>query len=196
MRHLRFILLGGSIGSLLVAQACGGDVGNVDGGPDGAPNDATLDVAQQNDSGSDVNNTNDTGPGDTGTDTGTDASDGGTTPDSGNLGITSWGCGTATVSDCSACIGHDEPCVYCDNADASAHAGVCVQPGTGCGNSAPNNSGLCACPHDAGSCPAAYQVCLAFGPQGVCDTCGAVMQTNGLKCENGGTCNANDGGCP
>ena len=193
--RLRFIVLGGSIGSLLIAQACGGDVGTVDGGPDGATNDATVDVVLPNDSGgSDVNTTNDTGPtdGGSGTDTGTvDAgSDSG-----GGLGITSWMCGTAIVSDCSACIGYQQPCVYCSNADASVRSGVCVEQGTGCGNTIPPMSNLCACPRDAGACPAPYQVCLSLNVNNsVCDTCGAVVGTNGLTCENGGKCTL-DAGC-
>jgi hypothetical protein len=199
MRH-RLLVVGAWVGAVLVAQACGGETGTVDGGVDGATNDGTFDVAPQNDAGSDVNSGSDTGSSDTGTtdSSTTDASDGGTT-DSGGTNIGSWTCGTATVSDCSACIGHTMPCVYCANADASVLAGVCVITAGGCGTSMPNGYNLCRCNADAGACPEPFQVCLNPGgppTNDVCDTCGAVPLTNGLTCENGGKCNAADGGCP
>jgi hypothetical protein len=170
---------------------CGGAVGaDLDGGQDVT----TKDVSSGPDASNDVVQQNDTGnPSDTGT--GSDATDGGA-PDSGS-NINQWTCGSATVTSCSQCIGHTQACVYCANMDASALAGNCVQQGTGCGTGIPTGYNLCRCPDDAGSCPEAYQVCLPFGGpgNGVCDTCGAVNQTNNLNCQGGGKCDAVDGGC-
>ncbi len=181
------------MGAGMAAQACGGTDAIIDGGTDGAIDDVTtIDVVTAQDSGADVVNNDDTGT----TDSGGDATDGGTTIDSGL--IKTWGCGSTTVTDCSLCIGHSMPCVYCANADASTLAGACVQEGTGCGGSTPNGYDLCACSKDAGAsvCAESFEVCLpAGGPYYVCDTCGAVNTTNGLTCENGGKCNATDGGC-
>ena len=193
----RFVLLSLSVGSLIIAQACGGTTDDGDGGLDSSTNpDVTTapDVNNNPDTGGGPDATvDDSSTGDTGTTT--DASDAGTTPDSGKQ-ITSWTCGNTTVSDCSQCIGHTQTCVYCENGDASVVSGVCVQFGTGCGATIPQNFNLCACPKDAGACPEAYQVCLQVTQQqSVCDTCGAVQTTNGLTCENGGKCNATDGGC-
>jgi hypothetical protein len=175
---------------------CGGDNGvNLDGGLDVTMNDVTPGSDASNDvMQNDTGNPNDTG---TGTDTGgSDASDGGTAMDSGGSNIGSWTCGNATVTDCSQCIGHTQPCVYCANMDASALAGICVQQGTGCGNGTPTGYNLCKCNTDAGVCPEAYQVCLFAGTAySVCDTCGAVNQTNNLTCKSGGKCDAFDGGC-
>jgi hypothetical protein len=196
----RWVLLSLWVSSIVVAQACGGstDTGD-DGGADSSANDATTqpdNFTPPPDAGlEDVVTTPDTGTTDSST---TDAS---TTPDSGGKPITSWTCGNATVSDCSQCIGHTQTCVYCNNQDASVVSGTCVQTGTGCGNGIPQGFNLCACPKGDGgvsACPEPYQVCLVFGQQqqqGVCDTCGAVQNTNGLTCENGGKCDAVDGGC-
>ncbi len=172
---------------------CGGEsTGGDGGGPDvttmDSPSpgpDASNDVAQQQDTGG-----NDTGTGSDASDAGTDSSDGG------GSNINQWTCGTAVVTDCSLCIGHTQACVYCDNMDASVLSGICVEQGTGCGNTIPMGYNLCACPKDAGACPEPYQVCLPITMMNsVCDTCGAVTTTNGLTCENGGKCDAVDGGC-
>jgi len=176
-----------------IVQACGGSVGTgADASTDGtvgndAPisNDASNDVTQPMDTGT----TNDTG-------TPSDASDAGV--DTGNPPITSWHCGTAVVTDCSLCIGYTQGCAYCADNDASVLLGTCVEQGTGCGNGIPMGYNLCACTHDAGAatCPEPYQVCLPITVMNsVCDTCGAVTTTNGLTCENGGQCDAVDGGC-
>lgn len=197
MRRLVFLSL--SVGAIVIAQACGGTTETDDGGNDSSTNDVTTNP--------DVNNTPDTGGQDVvvndsstdggGTDATTnDASDGATTPDGGGKPINSWTCGNATVSDCAQCIGHTQTCVYCSNADASVVSGVCVQFGTGCGQTIPQNYNLCSCPKDAGPCPEPYQVCLPVNQQqSVCDTCGAVQFTNGLTCENGGKCAADSGAC-
>jgi hypothetical protein len=173
-----------------IIQGCGGDSGvNIDASTDGTVsdspnmgNDASNDVAQQNDTGMG----NDTG-------TGSDASD--ASMESGSTGILSWGCGNATVSSCALCIGHTQPCVYCETKDASVLAGNCVQEGTSCFMGAPMGYGNCPCPgNDAGGCPEPYQVCFAF-MGGQCGTCGEIPETNGLTCENGGKCDSVDGGC-
>jgi len=187
----RFAFLVLSCASYGIVQACGGSVGtgsdastDVTVGND-APNggnDASNDVAQQNDTGA--------------TDTGapSDASDGGV--DTGNTGITSWGCGTATVSDCSLCIGHTQVCVYCANTDASVLAGNCVEQGTGCVGAGPTGYQTCMCPGgDAGGCPESNQVCLMITGHDYCLTCGEYTGTNGLTCENGGKCDDVDAGC-
>jgi len=196
----RLVVLSLCVVPVIIAQACGGTTDNGDdGGLDSSTNDVTTNP--------DVGNNPDTGgpdgfvddgstDGGTTTDASSDATDASTTPDSGGKLITSWTCGNATVSDCAQCIGHSQPCVYCSNADASVVSGVCVQFGTGCGNTTPQNFNLCSCPKDAGTCPEPYLVCLQVTQQqSVCDTCGAVQTTNGLTCENGGKCNATDGGC-
>ena len=197
----RLILLSLWVGSLVVAQACGGSTDTDDGGLDSSSDDATTtpDTSTPPPDGSveDVV-TPDSGTDDTGT---ADASDGSTSPDTGGKPITSWTCGNATVSDCAQCIGHTQTCVYCEDNDASVVAGQCVQEGTGCGNGIPQGYNLCTCPHTDGgvsACPEPYQVCLYLGPQnqpGVCDTCGAVPTTNGLTCESGGKCAADSGTC-
>jgi hypothetical protein len=195
--RVRLVIGGLSIGSVLVAQACGGTTDTGDGGFDGSPNDATIDVPiQQNDTGtSDVTVNPDTGPGNDagpGNDGAVDAG-----PDT-STNISIWVCGTVTVADCSLCTGHTMPCAYCANADASTLAGACVEQGGGCGGTIPMGYNLCRCSNgDAGPCPEAFQVCLnAGGPptNDVCDTCGAVTTTNGLTCENGGKCTL-DAGC-
>jgi hypothetical protein len=189
--RLAFLVL--SCVSYGLVQACGGEATTgIDASTDGSVgNDAPI---NGNDASNDVAQQMDTSPMD---DTGTtsDASDGGA-PDTAGMGINSWTCGNTTVSDCSLCIGHTQTCVYCADNDASALSGVCVQFGTGCGNTIPMGSNLCACDKDAGGCPEPYQVCLQITQTaGVCDTCGAVTTTNGLTCENGGKCDAVDGGC-
>lgn len=198
----RFALLSVWVGSVVVAQACGGTTDTDDGGLDGSTDDVTT--TQDNfvppaDTGpDDVVVPDDTGTGDGGTDA--IAIDAG--PDSGGKPITSWTCGNTTVSDCSQCIGHTQTCVYCANADASVVSGTCVQFGTGCGNTVPNGFDLCTCPRTDGGvgvCPEPYLVCLPVSqnPQnpGVCDTCGAVTTTNGLACQGGGKCSADSGAC-
>lgn len=195
MRRLVFLSL--SAGAIVIAQACGGTTETDDGGTDSSANDVTTtpDVVNTQDNFVPDVIDNDTSTDDGGTDAASDASDGATTPD-GSKPITSWTCGNTTVSDCAQCIGHTQTCVYCSNADASALSGVCVQFGTGCGATIPQNYNLCTCPKDAGACPEAYQVCLPVNQQqSVCDTCGAVQMTNGLTCENGGKCAADSGAC-
>ena len=195
----RWALLSLWVGSIVVAQACGGTTDTGDGGDDAAANDVTTFdnfVPPQDTGTGDVFTTPDTGVSDGGTEAALDAA-----PDSGGKPISSWTCGNATVSDCAQCIGHTETCVYCANNDASVVSGTCVQSGTGCGNGIPQGFNLCACPKGDGgasACPEPYQVCLTFGQQqqqGVCDTCGAVNTTNGLTCQNGGKCSADSGTC-
>lgn len=174
--------------SWALAQACGGDTGTgLDGGDDGT----VPDVFQQPDtSGNDVVTNPDTGPvDDSGTDTGTttDASDGGTTIDT---GIAQWNCGSVKVSDCSQCTGFTQPCAYCNFQDASVITGSCVQQGTNCQAAIPQGFQDCPCA-DASTCIEGFQVCTAFGR---CHTCTDNPQNNGLKCEDGLTCQA-DAGC-
>ena len=178
---------------IAIVVACGGTTDTDDGGLDASTNDVNTtpdNFTPPPDSGvQDVVTPPDGGPDDA-----SDASDAPTTPDTGGKPITSWTCGSTTVSDCSQCVGHTQTCVYCSDTDASAVSGVCVQFGTGCGNTAPNGYNLCTCPHDAGSCPEPYLVCLPLSQtQGVCDTCGAVNTTNGLTCQSGGKCAAEKG---
>jgi hypothetical protein len=175
-----------------LVQACGGSTGT------GV--DASTDVTMGNDAPNNGNDaaTNDVSqPMDTGTtDTGsTDASDGGV--DSGSTGITTWGCGTATVTSCALCIGHTQECVYCADNDASALAGNCVEQGTGCVGAGPNGYETCTCPGgDAGECPESNQVCLKItNTEYDCLTCGEYNGTNGLTCTGGGKCDAVDAGC-
>jgi hypothetical protein len=187
--RLAFLALVGV--STIGAVRCGGDNGvNLDASTDGTSGNDSPSVG---DASNDVGMGNDTS---TGNDTGTsDASDGGAM-DTGSTGITNWGYGTATVSDCSQCVGHTQPCVYCGTADASSLAGNCVQQGTGCYGGAPTGYGICTCAGgNVALCPEAYQVCLAFGQGHYCLTCGEFNQTNGLTCENSGKCDAMDGGC-
>ncbi len=190
--RLRTAFLGLSCFCWGFAQACGGDSGvNLDGSTDGTvQNDVTPPPP---DSGNDVVNIPDTGPGDTGTDTGTtqDGSTDGGVQDSGTANITSWQCGSVTVSDCSQCTGFQQPCAYCNFADASVLKGVCTQMYTGCQNAIPNGYQDCPC-QDASTCIEGYQVCTQFG--GRCHTCTDNTQNAGLKCENGGTCSP-DAGC-
>lgn len=204
MRPTRLFVLGCSLGSLVVAQACGGDdSSNVDGSADGAPSDGTVaDVNSNPDTGSDTGS-------DTGTDTGTGGdtgSDTGTGMDAGGGKITQWMCGNATVSDCTQCIGHTQPCVLCNTMDASDLQGSCVQSGTTCGvGGFMAQFQQCPCPtKDASACPEPFQVCYTTGGMfggSVCLTCGEpaggfmMNATNGLTCENGGKCDAVDGGC-
>ncbi len=192
----RIALLSLWVGSIVIAQACGGTTDTDDGGLDSSTNDV---AAQDNfvppqDSAppDDVVTIPDSGPGDTGV-----PIDAG--PDTGGKTITSWTCGNATVTDCAQCIGHTQTCVYCADNDASVVNGTCVQTGTGCGNTIPQGFNLCTCPKGDGgvsACPEPYQVCLPVTQQqSVCDTCGAVVTTNGLTCENGGKCAADSGNC-
>jgi hypothetical protein len=194
----RLVFLSLCVGSLVIAQACGGTTDSDDGGIDSSANDVTTnpDVNNNPDTGGPDVIDNDVTPGDGGTDASSgDASDGATTQDGGKP-ITSWTCGNTTVSDCAQCTGHTQTCVYCSNADASVVSGVCVQFGTGCGNTTPQGYNLCSCPKDASTCPEPYLVCLQVTQQqSVCDTCGAVNTTNGLTCENGGKCVADSGAC-
>ena len=195
MRRLVFLSL--SVGAIVIAQACGGTTDTGDGGNDSSTPDVTTnpDVNVTPDTGGQDVVVDDSSTGDGGSDATTgDASDGATTPD-GSKPITSWTCGNTTVSDCAQCIGHTQTCVYCSDTDASVLSGVCVQFGTGCGQTIPQNYNLCACNKDASTCPEPYLVCLQFNQGGVCDTCGAVQQTNSLTCENGGTCHADSGIC-
>jgi len=186
--RLAFLVL--SCVSYGAVQACGGEATTGgDASTDGSVgNDAPI---SGNDAGNDVAQQMDTGTSDTGTPS--DASDAG---DTGTNPISIWTCGNVTVADCSLCIGHTQGCAYCADNDASVLVGTCVQQGTGCGNGIPMGYNLCACPKDAGACPEPYQVCLPLTmANSVCDTCGAVPMTNGLTCENGGKCDADDGGC-
>ncbi len=189
----RWVLLSLSVGSIVVAQACGGSTATDDGGVDSSTNDVTTtqdNFVPPQDTGVEDNFVP---PQDAGTG---DASDASTAPDTGGNPITSWTCGSTTVSDCAQCVGHTQTCVYCETNDASVLSGACVQLGTGCGGSIPQGFNLCPCPKDAGACPEPYLVCLQVTQQqSVCDTCGAVQTTNGLTCQNGGKCDAVDGGC-
>ena len=188
--RVRLIFTGLVCGTWAFAQACGGDTGTgIDGGDDGT----VADVFQQPDtSGADVA-TPDTGPDDssTGNDvTVTDASDGGTTIDT---GIAQWNCGSVKVSDCSQCTGFTQPCAYCNFQDASVITGSCVQEGTNCANVIPQGFQDCPCiAGDASTCIEAFQVCTQ---QGRCHTCTDSTFNNGLKCEDGLTCQIDAGGC-
>ncbi len=190
--RLRTAFLGLTSACWVFAQACGGDSGtDLDGGSDGTVNDV---VSQPDTSGNDVVQPQDTGTDDTSTgndgSTTTDASDAGTQADT---GITSWKCGSVTVSDCAQCTGFTQTCVYClaFQADAAPLSGVCVQEGTNCLNSIPQGYQDCPCNNDASACPEGFQVCTQ---QGRCHTCTDNLQNNGLKCEDGKTCVA-DAGC-
>ncbi len=179
-----------SCGAWIAAQGCGGDSSTTDGGNDGTtgndvnnppPDSGKQDVAQQND----------TGVPDTG---GGDASDGGTQQDS-SSGNLVFACGTdgGTVTDCAQCTGATQPCVYCEIGDASVHAGECRTFGSSCNFNPTPPTGFagCTCFNDASACPESYQVCR----NATCRTCSDSTNNNGLKCENGGTCDNVDGGC-
>ena len=188
--RVRLVFTGLVCASWAFAQACGGDGGTgLDGGDDGT----VADVVQQPDtSGNDVVTNPDTGTDDA-SDTGSDvvvtsdASDGGTTLDT---GIAQWNCGSVKVSDCSQCTGFTQPCAYCSVTDASVLTGSCVQMGTNCFNNIPNGFQDCPCA-DAATCPEAFQICSG---QGRCHTCTDSLQNQGLKCENNLTCQV-DAGC-
>ncbi len=194
MRWTAF-LLGLSCVCWSLTQACGGDTGSgLDGSTDGTVGN-DVNNPPPDSGGQDVVNNNDTGTSDTGTnDTGTsDASDGGTITDSG----IAYRCGdSGTVTDCSQCTGFIQPCVYCAFTDASVHEGICTPFHTNCFNALPPNSAFvdCPCNNDASTCPESYQVCVGGGG-GRCHTCSDQTGNNGLKCENGGTCDYTDGGC-
>lgn len=175
------------------AQACGGDGAvDLDGSTDGTTGGDTV-TPPPDSGGQDVVVIDDTGTGDTGT---TDAGDAGTTPDSSSGGL-AYRCGFdgGTVTDCSQCVGATQPCAFCGTADASVILGVCTALHTNCFNAIPSNQYQdCPCPADAGACPESYQIC-ATGGGGRCHTCSDQNTNNGMKCENGGTCDYVDGGC-
>jgi hypothetical protein len=194
--RFRFLALSLAVASWSFTQACGGD--------DSTNQDASPDVTSGNDTGTGNDSGNDTGTGnDSGNDTGTgndSGNDTGTT-DSGGGGLYRCGNGVdaGTVSDCSQCQGNPEPCLYCGNADASAHSGRCTTLGSSCLNGAPTGFGVCSCgtnTGDAAACPGAFQVCVDNQNNGFdCHTCGDNGGDNGLACKGGGTCNNADGGC-
>lgn len=192
MRRTYWVLLASSLWGLV--QACGG-ADTILG--DGGPNDATVDVTPSNDSGGqDVVQQGDGATGDGGTTTGDatasdGATDGGTTTDGGGLAFR---CGTSTVTDCSQCPNATQPCVYCGFLDASVLRGVCTTLHQGCQNTIPQGFQDCPCPQDPSGCPEAYQVCSNSGG-GRCHTCSDDNNNDGLTCQNGGTCDAVDGGC-
>jgi hypothetical protein len=195
--HLLFLV--GTVAALGCVEACGGDT--TDGGADsGGPDTTTTDVTPPIDTGTDTTTTTDA-PDDTTTVTdtgttdggGTDASDGGA-QDSGLVTLTSWQCGSVTVSDCTQCTGYTQPCVYCATGfqDAAAYTGVCVITHSNCLNAIPNGYQDCPCNNDASTCVESYQIC---NNQNRCHTCEDNNNNTGLTCQNGGTCNATDGGC-
>src|SRR5678815_3592434 len=168
--RVRLVFTGLVCVSWAFAQACGGDPGtDTDGGSDGTlidnfvPETSPNDVVTNPDTGPD-----DTGTGDTGSDvTTTDASDGGTTIDT---GIAQWTCGSVKVTDCAQCTGFTQPCAYCGTQDASVLTGVCVQTGQNCFNTIPNGFQDCPCA-DAATCPEAFQVCTTNGRCHTCTDC-------------------------
>ena len=173
--HYRFVALSLAVVSWSLAQACGGDDSN---SGDASPDGTTSDTGTGNDSG-------------TGNDTGTGN-------DSGGGGL-QYRCGfgpdAGTVTDCAQCQGFPIECALCAVNDASVVEGRCGSLQGGC--TVGGNTGFASCPcanGEAGTCPESYQVCRANGNNGFgCHTCGE-PQTNGLTCENGGTC-AIDAGC-
>ena len=166
--RVRVVFLALSCFAFGLVQACGDDTTT--------PPDGSADVTV-----TDTGTTQDTGTQDTGT------TDGG-----GPTGLT-FVCDVdgGTVTSCAQCTGFPQECVYCDQADASSFAGHCLAANQPCNGGAPNNFGACGCGTDAGNCPESFQVCRAQQ----CRTCGESGNTDGLTCKNGGTCNANDGGC-
>lgn len=173
-----------------IAQGCGGsDVTIPDGSDDGTVADGPgtdsggQDVAQ-NDTG-----TTEAGGGDGSTGEG-GSSDGGITDAGSNTLLR---CGDASVNDCSQCQGATQPCVYCNFLDASVLTGVCTPLHQNCFNTIPQGFQDCVC-QSPSACPEAYQVCSTSGG-GRCHTCSDNNNNTSLKCENGGTCNAVDGGC-
>jgi hypothetical protein len=75
--------------------------------------------------------------------------------------------------------------------DASVLEGRCTPMHQNCAGGIPNGFEDCRC-QDASTCPEGYQICNANGR---CHTCSDQNANNGLKCENGGTCDFADGGC-
>lgn len=189
--RVRLVFTGLVCASWVFAQACGGDGGtDIDGGGDVTVNDVITtpdnfvnDVVTNPDTGDDGST------GDAGTDAVADASDGATTIDT---GIAQWSCGSVKVSDCSQCTGFTQPCAYCNFQDASVLSGVCVQTGQNCQFSIPQGFQDCTCT-DASTCPEAFQVCTTNG--GRCHTCSDNATNNGLKCEDGLTCQFDAGAC-
>lgn len=188
MRRAFFLFL--AFGGYGIAQGCGGSDATI---PDGS-DDVTV---PGNDGGQDVTQTNDTGTNDATTGGDGGATDGGSTDsgvvDSGGGGVL-LRCGDASVNDCAQCQGATQPCVYCNFLDASALTGVCTPLHQNCFNTVPQGFQDCVCVQDAGACPESYQVCSTSGG-GRCHTCSDNQTNTSLKCENGGTCNAADGGC-
>ena len=187
--RVRLISTGLVCASWALAQACGGDSGTgLDGGDDGTvadvvqPDNFVNDVVTNPDTGDDGSTGGDASDGGTG-----DASDGATTIDT---GIAQWSCGSVKVADCSQCTGFTQPCAYCNVQDASVITGSCVQQGMNCQMAIPQGFQDCPCA-DASTCIEGFQVCTAFGR---CHTCTDSTQNNGLKCEDGLTCQA-DAGC-
>ncbi len=102
-----------------------------------------------------------------------------------DAGVLQFTCGNTTVADCSQCTGKTEPCVYCQQNNASVLAGVCAQLGQSCGANAPNGFALCSCNgNNVGACPEAFQVCRNQS----CRTCSDSNNNGGLTCKGGGTC--------
>ncbi len=172
-----------------MAQACGGDdtVVPLDASPDGTTDDGGgtdsggADVGTQDDGG---------GGGDAGV---ADGGGGDGATDGGSTSNVTFVCpdgGAAT--DCSQCGGAPQPCVYCNTGDAGVLLGRCRPMGQNCFQGIPNGFEDCRCGADASVCPESYQVCTGNGR---CHTCSDGNQNDGRTCQNGGTCNAADGGC-
>lgn len=126
--------------------------------------------------------------GDASTDSGNDAA-----PEAGgDGGGLMFQCGAGSVSDCSACAGMTEPCVFCSTTSTNVFAGVCQQPGMSCFGAGPTGFTLCMCAGgNPSSCPRPYQVCR----NGTCRTCEESINDVNFACMGGGKCNPADGGC-
>lgn len=182
IRHA-FLLL--SLVPFALVEACGGDDAASNPGPDGSVGDTSTRTdtsVPQGDSS-------------TGMDTGSSDSAVGDAADASTPPGVKYECGPdASVSDCTMCTGKTQPCVYCNNVDASTMTGVCTTFHTNCANSAPTGFADCRCGGDASACPESYQICTA-GNNGRCHTCSDQPGNNTLTCESSGKCNYADGGC-
>ncbi len=93
----------------------------------------------------------------------------------------------APIVDCSGCSGYPLGCVYCQGPQ---FIGVCLQGGLHCQYHIPAYDTMCPC-DAAAPCQLSDQVCI----DGVgCGTCGQA-ESDGLECQNGGTCDEGSGDC-
>ena len=104
-----------------------------------------------------------------------------------------FGCGKATVSDCSLCPGAPVDCVLCK---PGYYGTFCVQAGSACINYATNGFGWCGCAApSAAACPIKQQTCYpGSAAKNACISCGE-NGSGGLECKSGGACSESKATC-